>query len=205
MRNESKSTPGMRVIARACETGRERAFLFHAAASVLFLSCLAISAPAFAETAEELTKIESETALLKAQAKKIEVQAQIAAKQAEIDRLSMPSAPTGPGGLILPASPVDPTIHAVEVIGKSRYATLNLGNGTMMDVKVGDVLPNGMRVYAIQPNEVVVGTGKQRIRLSHGAHAGPSHSGGGGGYSGLPSLPMPGMSAGMAPRGVPTR
>jgi type IV pilus biogenesis protein PilP len=158
--------------------------------TIALLSCLACSGTALAQTtAGELSRIEAETTLLKATAKKVEVQAQIAAKQAEIDRLNKTSSNRD----AMPAGYGDPTVHAVEGIGRNRYATLNFGGGVMMDVRVGDVLPNGMKVISINPNEVIIGSGKKnRVRLVQSGYPvpAPAHSG-----APLPTLPAP--SAGL--------
>jgi hypothetical protein len=95
-------------------------------------------------TVESLTKLEAETAVLKAKARKLEVQAQIASREAEIAKLT------------LPAVYGDPTVRSVEGVGRQTYATLQLDNGSAMDVKVGDALPSGAKVTSIGPNEVIV-------------------------------------------------
>lgn len=120
-------------------------------------------------TIDDLTKIEAETLVLKAREKQLNVQAQIASKQAEIaskqadaDRLMH----TGT------ASVDDPIIRSIEGIGKALYATLELDNGHTVDVKIGDILPNGMRIASIRSNEVVVELkDKRRIRLNTGSQA----------------------------------
>jgi type IV pilus biogenesis protein PilP len=131
----------------------------------LMLCCLvAFTVAAAAEsTVDSLGKIESETLLLKARQKQLDVQAQIvskqseiATKQAEVDRLTLTHT----------ATLGDPMIRSIEGIGKIIYATLQLDNGNTMDVKTGDTLPNGMRILSIRQNDVVVETvGKRRIRL----------------------------------------
>jgi hypothetical protein len=130
-------------------------------------------------TAESLTRIEAETAVLKARARKIEVQAQIASKQAEIAKLTVP------------AMAGDPTVRSVEGVGSRVYATLQLENGSPMDVRMGDVLPNGMKVESIGPNEVIVRkTNKRRYRLATTPVAPPV-----GGMTALPPLPAPAAAA----------
>jgi type IV pilus biogenesis protein PilP len=127
--------------------------------SLVVLSCLALPcAAALAEsTADTISKTEAETSVLKARARKLEVEASIAAKRAEIQRYTQ----TAKAG--------DPTLRSVEGVGKTVYATLQLASGVSIDAKVGDVLPNGMKVISIRPNEVIVQSGKKRIRLGAGA------------------------------------
>ena len=127
------------------------------------LAGLAFSGTAFAEsTAESLTRIEAETLLLQAREKQLDVQAKILIKQQEIAARQAEGDPQ-----VRTAAAGAPVIQSVEGIGRSLYATLQLANGSFVDVQVGDVLPNGMKVVSIRPNEVIATTGnKQRVRLS---------------------------------------
>jgi type IV pilus biogenesis protein PilP len=147
----------------------------------LLLAVLAAWPSARAElTAEDLTQIEAETTLLKAQARKLDAKAQIASKQAELERLAAPSAAG------------DPTIVAIEGIGRGMLATLALENGSLLDVHVGDALPNGMKVVSIRQSEVVVQTrSKKRVRLAFEATpaATPAYPAPPGGR--WPALPLP--------------
>jgi type IV pilus biogenesis protein PilP len=132
---------------------------------------------------DRLTQIETETLLLKAREKQIDVQASILTKQNEIvlkqamnDQLTHKSV----GG--------DPMVRSIEGIGKAMYATLQLGNGNLIEAKVGDVLPNGMKVVSIRPNEVTVQSrNKQHMRLG-GAIPTPAH----GEFN--PNYPGPGLT-----------
>jgi type IV pilus biogenesis protein PilP len=141
--------------------------------SLLLLSFALASNAACAEsTSDSLTRIEEETLILKAKEKQLDIQAkiaskrsEIAAKQAEADRL------------VRTASADDPVIRSVEGIGATVYATLQFSNGTTVDAKEGDVLQNGMRVISIHPNEVIVQTQKKkRIRLAAGSFASTPYS-----------------------------
>lgn len=111
--------------------------------------------PAWAgSTADELALIEAEHVVLKARLRLIETRAQIAARQADIDRQS----PFTHGGL--------PTVVGIEGLVGRLSATLVMDNGFMTQVQVGDTLPNGARVVAIAPHGVTVETaGKQRLQL----------------------------------------
>ncbi|MFC5474051.1 type IV pilus biogenesis protein PilP [Paraherbaspirillum soli] len=132
---------------------------------LIFLSCLAAAGSARAEsTADNLSRIEAETLILKAQERQIQVKAQIAAKEAEIaakqNENNKVSRSAGPG---------DPVIRAIEGIGNTLYATLSLDNGSTVDVRSGAMLPNGMKVISIRQNEVIVQAGskdKRQIRLA---------------------------------------
>lgn len=156
------------------------------------VSILVAGAALADSTADRLTRIEAETLVLKAREKQLAVQAQIAAKEAEIASKQAES-----NHLARIASAGDPVIRSVEGIGRTVYATLQLDNGSTVDAKVGDILPNGMKVVAINPNEVIVETPKRkRIRLSTGtAAARPYTAAYTGGAMAYPSLPLPAPSA----------
>ena len=154
-----------------------------------FIYGVAISSPSFAEpTSEDLTKIEAETTVLKAQAKKLDVKAQIANKQAEIASKNAEIE-----RLALPSNFGDPAIRSIEGIGASRIATIQLENGSAVEVREGDVLPNGMKIISIRQNEVVVQTHKKkRVRLAFAPQASASMIAGYPGQGmGLPVPPMP--------------
>jgi len=124
---------------------------------LLAAGALALGQAAYATdtTVESLTKLEAETAVLKAKARKLDVQAQIATREAEIAKLT------------LPAVYGDPTVRSVEGVGRHMYATLQLDNGSAMDVQAGDALPSGAKVVSIGANEVIVQKpDKRRYRLA---------------------------------------
>jgi len=112
-------------------------------------------------TADSLTRMEAETLLLKAREKQLEVQASIVAKQADIaSRQSLATA--------APPPPVagDPVIRAIEGVGGKLYATLQLSDGSVIDVQPGDVLPGGLTIVSITSREVVArAKDKPKIRL----------------------------------------
>jgi len=134
---------------------------------LLAIVCAAIASTALAQSAiDNLSKIEEETLLLKAREKQLVIKAQIAAKEAELASKNMDASR-------FQQSPEDaPMILSIEGIGKNLYATLQMRNGSTMDVSNGDTLPNGMKVVSIRSNEVLVETAKnRRIRLATGAPA----------------------------------
>jgi hypothetical protein len=90
----------------------------------------------------------------KARLRLVETQAQIASRRADIER-QVPF-----------TQPAMPTVAGIEGMTKNLWATLQLENGSMAEVKVGDTLPNGMRVASIAPDGVVLRTASnQRVRL----------------------------------------
>lgn len=110
---------------------------------------------------ERLTEIEAETLVLKAREKQVEVQASILTKQNDIImKRALNNQLTNSGGI------GDPLVRSIEGIGKNMYATLQLSNGSVIEARAGDVLPNGMKVVSIQANEVIVESrNKRRTRL----------------------------------------
>ena len=124
---------------------------------------VAASSAALAQTtAASLTRIEAETLLLKAREKQLEVQASIIAKQNDI-------AAKQAMGVAISQPPVvgQPVVRAIEGLGKALYATLEMADGSQVDVQAGTVLPNGMRILAVEPNAVLAqAPGRKRVRLA---------------------------------------
>lgn len=121
-------------------------------------------------TAESLARIENDTLLLKAQERQMAVRLVLATQRND---LALRHAETR--NLERPARAGDPTVVAVEGIGRDTHATLMLDNGSLFDAAPGDMLPNGMTVLSVRAGEVVVGRGrKERIRLSHAAPTAPA-------------------------------
>lgn len=122
--------------------------------------------------ADNLSRIENETLLLKAQERQMAVRLQLAAQRNDlaVRHAHMQS-------IERPARAGDPTVLAVEGIGRHPFAMLMMDNGSLMEAAIGDVLPNGMTVLSVRAGEVVVGRGrKERIRLAHAAPASPSQA-----------------------------
>ncbi|MDY7573517.1 type IV pilus biogenesis protein PilP [Actimicrobium sp. CCI2.3] len=123
--------------------------------------CLAASGETIAD---QLTRIDAETLVLKAQerqlaiqTKVLQLQSELTARQASIDQSARPG------------SPGDPTVQSIEGIGDTVFATLLFENGSSIDVRAGDILPNGMRVLSVRTNEVTVSAETRRkVRLLPG-------------------------------------
>lgn len=116
-------------------------------------------------TSDILSRIEAETLVLKAREKQLEIQSNIVTRQNEIAvKQSMTTAITQPVVV------GDPLIRAIEGMGGKMYATLQLSDGSVVDVQQGDVLSSGMKIVAISAREVVaLSKDNRRIRL--GAYA----------------------------------
>lgn len=167
---------------------------FRYLALLFSMGCAGVS---FADTvSDSLTKIESETLILKAREKQLEAQSNVLAKQTEITVKQTVSD-------LLTHISVNghPVIRSIEGIGRTLYATVQLNNGNIVDVQAGDILSNGMKIVSIRPNEVIAETTKkQRVRLAAASSAPAAQNPAG--YP-LPSAAMPpalplGMPAGRA-------
>jgi type IV pilus biogenesis protein PilP len=150
---------------------------------MVLLAAMLCCSTAFADaTSDQLTKIEAETLLLKARERQLDVQASILAKQNEI-------AAKQTVGTVLPQPPAavetDPVVRGIEGIGDAVFATLQLSDGSLVDVQAGDVLSNGMHIVSIAPSSVIVQKGKKRTRLATYAPRPAAFN---------PSLPAPGLN-----------
>lgn len=110
--------------------------------------------PEAAATVAALTRLEGETVVLKAELKKLETQTQIAQRSAELNRLNAGDTPD------------EVRVRAVEGLGNKLFATLESRNAGEFEVKVGDTLPNGMKIVSIKPNAVYAQTrGGGKVQL----------------------------------------
>ncbi|MEW6343417.1 MAG: type IV pilus biogenesis protein PilP [Paraburkholderia sp.] len=98
--------------------------------------------------AAELTRLQEQTVLLKAEIKKLDAQAEVAQRTAALTRL-------GSAGTAVDAGSDAVRVVAIEGLGRRFSATLQSAEGEEFDVSAGDVLPNGLHIVSIAPNEVV--------------------------------------------------
>jgi type IV pilus biogenesis protein PilP len=99
------------------------------------------------DAAAQLTHLEEETMLLKAQIKKLDAQAEVAQRTAALSRL-------GSGAALDPAGQ-SLRVVSIEGFGRRYSAVIQTGDGQRFDVAAGDVLPNGLRIVSIGANEVI--------------------------------------------------
>ncbi|MFM0040917.1 type IV pilus biogenesis protein PilP [Paraburkholderia sediminicola] len=97
--------------------------------------------------AAELTRLQEQTVLLKAEIKKLDAQAEVAQRTAALTRL-------GSAGSVDAGSDAVRVV-AIEGLGHRFSATLQSTDGAQFDVSAGDVLPNGLHIVSIASNEVV--------------------------------------------------
>ena len=156
------------------------------ALALLLGACLALQAAQVrAETTgQSLTRIEAETMILKARERQLEVQASIVGKQNEIAAKQTMTTALAQVEVV-----GDPVIRAIEGIGGRMYATLQLNDGSMVDVQQGDMLAGGLTIVSIGPRQVLARVGKRSIRLASmasGPGANPAFAGMGAGMAATP-------------------
>jgi type IV pilus biogenesis protein PilP len=138
-------------------------------------------------TAEKLSRIEGETLLLKARERQLDVQGSILMKQNQIATIQAATS-----ALTHAPGAGDPQVRSVEGVGRAVFATLQLGDGAVVEVQPGDMLPKGMQVVSIAPGNVIVRKGRRRVRLAQAAAPQPQYG------SALPPAPaLPGPPPGM--------
>ncbi|EJN02929.1 type IV pilus biogenesis protein PilP [Herbaspirillum sp. YR522] len=132
--------------------------------ALLVAAAWSVSAAHAESTSESLTRIEAETMVLKAREKQLEVQSSIVTRQNEIAaRQSMTAALAQSQNQVEAVG--EPVVRAIEGIGSRMYATLQLGDGSLVDVQQGDTLPGGMKIVAVHPREVLASNKGRQFRL----------------------------------------
>ena len=157
---------------------------------IAFICSISIAPAAIAESvSDRISQIEAETLVLKARERQLEVQANILTKQQDIMRRQLEVDQTAGN------TPIDdPVVRSIESIGRMAYATIEIANGLLVEAKVGDELPNGMKVIAISPSEVTVEQDGRRSRLTGASRLPPAFN---------PSYPNPDL--GFIPSAVQSR
>ena len=98
--------------------------------------------------AAELTHLQEQTMLLRAEIKKLDAQAEVAQRNAVLTRL-------GSAGNAADSSFDAVRVVAIEGLGRRFSARLQSSGGQEFDVSAGDMLPNGLHIVSIASNEVV--------------------------------------------------
>ena len=92
-------------------------------------ACLLVPTAHAASTADELARLEAEHVLLKARLRMLETRAQIAARRADIDRLSSTSSDSG----------ALPTVTGIDGIAGKLQATVMMDNGHLAEARAGNI------------------------------------------------------------------
>jgi len=114
------------------------------------------------QVAEEIRQLNEQIALKSARLRELEVRAQIATKQAELERTGgAASAPTG--------QPADlPVVRGIEGIDGKMKATLAFAGGIQQTVSQGEKVHGGWSVGSIEIAAVTLIKGSERLRLGFG-------------------------------------
>jgi len=94
------------------------------------------------DTALQLSRLQDETMLLKAQLKKLDAQSQIAERSAQLNHMGESTDHN------------EVKVHAIEGVGEHLYATVSTHDNDELEVKVGDTLPGGLHIVSIKNNAV---------------------------------------------------
>jgi type IV pilus biogenesis protein PilP len=138
--------------------------------------------------AAELMRLQEDTVVLKAQLKKLDAQAQVAERERALERLN---------GAVPSYDEV--RVLATQSLGTATSATISLSDGTEVEARAGETLPNDMRVVAIRAGSVTVERqGGKRMVLPVWSARGSSRTGpqlGGPSMTMIPPPPtLPGLS-----------
>lgn len=100
-------------------------------------------------TAAELTRLQEETVLLKAQLRMLDARAEVAARTQALSQLDDAGNVSVSRGTAL-------RVVSIEGFNRNFSATLQTADGERFDVKPGDTLPGNVHVSSIGPDRVVV-------------------------------------------------
>lgn len=151
--------------------------MFNRKAAALSFAVLLASTPTWAgeSIAEEIARANEQIALLSAKFKELEIRAQIATKQAEIDRI------TSAGGSVAGNQPAElPVVKGIEGVDGRLTATLAFAGRIQQTVLTGEKIRGGWTVSQIDVSAVTLSRGSERLRLGFGSEppaAAPSQSG----------------------------
>jgi type IV pilus biogenesis protein PilP len=134
------------------------------------LASVLVSAPAGAESAaEKIAKINESIAILTAQKAELELRAQIANKQAEIDKSGAGSAGyAGGAGRQASAGGHDiglPVVRSIEGMDGRLVAMLVFSGGLMQRVKQGEKIHGDWTVADIGTHSLTLTRGREIVRL----------------------------------------
>jgi hypothetical protein len=147
-------------------------------------AAVVVPTPAASAAADELMRLQEDTVVLKAQLKKLDAQAQVAEREATLNRM----------GRTITYDEI--AVLATQSLGDSISATVDINGSGETDVRQGDTLANGMRVASIHPGSLVVqGKDGHRMTLtvlsSRKAPSRVAAAALNGGVPPIPTLPMP--------------
>lgn len=120
-------------------------------------------------TAAELTRLQEETVLLKAQLRMLDARAEVAARTQALSQLD-------DAGNVSVARGTALRVVSIEGFNQRYWATLQTADGERFDVKPGDTLPGGVHVGSIGPDRVVVRVAGRTRQLMPSADDDPAEA-----------------------------
>lgn len=145
-------------------------------AVMIALTCAGVTGLAKADdAAEEIKRINESIAVLTAQKAELELRSQIAAKKAEMEKLSAPAPAVTASAVQAPAEQVTPVVRGIEGFEGKLTATLAFGGGVQQTVKQGEKIRGGWTITQIEVNAVTLTRGKEVTRLGFGSEP-PTYS-----------------------------
>lgn len=133
--------------------------------------CLRSVAAQEVSAAAKLEKLNEEIAVLTAQKQKLNLEAEVNAKQLELGRSRNSSSLDSEQGAV-------PVVRSIEGIDGKLYATLSFGNGMQQTVKQGEKIHGGWIVTQIDVKSVLLTKGSDRVRLAFGKDPSPYQTNG---------------------------
>jgi type IV pilus biogenesis protein PilP len=109
-------------------------------------------------TADELTRLQEQTVLLKAQLRMLEARAEVAARTQALSQM-------GDAASVNVGRNAPPRVVSIEGLDGHYSAMLQTPDGERFDVRAGDTLPDGLHVVAIASNRVTVRRGGRSLQL----------------------------------------
>ncbi|MDB5798433.1 MAG: type pilus biosis protein PilP [Paucimonas sp.] len=136
-------------------------------ASALALAPAAANAAAGGNSAaEQIARINESIAILTAQKAELELRAQIAQRQAEIDKVTG-SHPGGPGGAAAAAGNALglPVVRSIEGMDGRLRAVLAFNGGMLQTVRQGEKIAGDWTVSDISTGSITLTRGREIVRL----------------------------------------
>lgn len=125
----------------------------------LVLGLLCLTAKAQETAQEKIISANERMAVLRAKHAELEVEAQIAAKKAEIRKIKGEDRFEAKGGASMP------TVKAIEGIDSHKMATISYPSGEEETVRVGDTLKSGWKVTSMDIRTVSLVRKREKVRL----------------------------------------
>lgn len=141
-------------------------------ATPLILALMAMPVSAIAQnsgkptSATQLLQINEEIAVYSARLERIKLEAELAAREAEISKLRIPETSNG-SSAVTPGTHA-PVIGAIEGMDGNLQATFIFANGNVQTARTGEVIKDAWKVLQITHTSVLLGREEQTVRIGFG-------------------------------------